>query len=137
MTPATTDSRGIALASTDTRGVTLATTDQRGVALAGTDHRGVTLAGTDGSPSVSPYLPYLHSTVANVAVPPPARHDDPQLSTAAHTDMLLLNLMRINGLTPKCPRSTKHGEVVSLNLILCVINGLEHKLTLLKIKGSE
>ncbi|XP_012552089.1 uncharacterized protein LOC101744303 isoform X2 [Bombyx mori] len=37
-----------------------------------------------------------------------AHHDaDPQLSTAAHTDMLLLNLMRINGLTPK--PSAKNG----------------------------
>ncbi|KAH9639085.1 hypothetical protein HF086_009054 [Spodoptera exigua] len=50
--------------------------------------RGVTPAGTDGSgPPAAP------------------RHDpDPQLSTAAHTDMLLLNLMRINGLTPKHSR---------------------------------
>ncbi|XP_013190053.1 uncharacterized protein LOC106134519 isoform X2 [Amyelois transitella] len=41
------------------------------------------------------------------AAPGPARRDrDPQLSTAAHTDMLLLNLMRINGLTPK---PSRHG----------------------------
>lgn len=52
--------------------------------------RGVTPAGTDGS-----------------GPPAPPRHDpDPQLSTAAHTDMLLLNLMRINGLTPK---HSRHG----------------------------
>ncbi|XP_026329272.1 uncharacterized protein LOC113237172 isoform X2 [Hyposmocoma kahamanoa] len=52
-----------------------------------------TPAGTDGSvpPHTSPQL----------------RHEnDPQLSTAAHTDMLLLNLMRMNGLTPK---HSKHG----------------------------
>nr|XP_049695068.1 uncharacterized protein LOC110378720 isoform X3 [Helicoverpa armigera] len=37
--------------------------------------------------------------------PPAARAErDPQLSTAAHTDMLLLNLMRMNGLTPKHSR---------------------------------
>ncbi|KAJ8722902.1 hypothetical protein PYW07_004082 [Mythimna separata] len=52
--------------------------------------RGVTPAGTDGS------------TPAHA----PPRHDyDPQLSTAAHTDMLLLNLMRMNGLTPKHGRT--------------------------------
>ncbi|XP_026742885.1 E3 ubiquitin-protein ligase TRIM37-like, partial [Trichoplusia ni] len=56
--------------------------------------RGVTPAGTDGS------------TPAHA----PARHDyDPQLSTAAHTDMLLLNLMRMNGLTPKHSTSSRHG----------------------------
>ncbi|XP_063822144.1 uncharacterized protein LOC135072120 [Ostrinia nubilalis] len=55
-----------------------------------TGHGGVTPAGTDGS-----------------APAPVARPEhDPQLSTAAHTDMLLLNLMRINGLTPKHAR---HG----------------------------
>ncbi|XP_013181965.1 PREDICTED: E3 ubiquitin-protein ligase TRIM37-like [Papilio xuthus] len=54
--------------------------------------RAVTPAGSDGSnPPPAP------------AAPSPA---DPQLSTAAHTDMLLLNLMRINGLTPKY---SKHG----------------------------
>ncbi|CAB3251889.1 unnamed protein product [Arctia plantaginis] len=54
--------------------------------------RGVTPAGTDGS------APPSHA---------PHRHDlDPQLSTAAHTDMLLLNLMRMNGLTPK---HSRHG----------------------------
>lgn len=57
-------------------------------------HRGVTPAGTDGSAPAGP-------------APVPQRHDyDPQLSTAAHTDMLLLNLMRINGLTPK---HSSHG----------------------------
>ncbi|CAH0692527.1 unnamed protein product [Chilo suppressalis] len=60
--------------------------------LCAVQSRGVTPAVTDGS------------------VPPPApRRDsdtDPQLSTAAHTDMLLLNLMRINGLTPK---HSRHG----------------------------
>ncbi|CAG4907920.1 unnamed protein product [Colias eurytheme] len=53
--------------------------------------RGVTPAGSDGSAP----------THAHTHVP---RNDDPQLSTAAHTDMLLLNLMKINGLTPKCTR---------------------------------
>lgn len=58
--------------------------------------RGVTPAGTDGT------------TPAHA----PARHDyDPQLSTAAHTDMLLLNLMRMNGLTPKHSTSSRHGEL--------------------------
>lgn len=59
--------------------------------------RGVTPAGTDGS-----------------GPPAPPRHDpDPQLSTAAHTDMLLLNLMRINGLTPK---HSRHGQYGKLNM---------------------
>lgn len=45
---------------------------------------------------------------APAPAPAPPRHDsDPQMSTAAHTDMLLLNLMRINGLTPK---HSKHGK---------------------------
>lgn len=58
--------------------------------------RGVTPAGTDGSAPPAP----------------PARHDcDPQLSTAAHTDMLLLNLMRMNGLTPK---HSRHGNIIIL-----------------------
>ncbi|KAJ0180337.1 hypothetical protein K1T71_003741 [Dendrolimus kikuchii] len=53
----------------------------------------VTPAGTDGSGPVPPAGGSHH------------RHDnDPQFSTAAHTDMLLLNLMRINGLTPKHSR---------------------------------
>ncbi|CAK1552564.1 unnamed protein product [Leptosia nina] len=56
--------------------------------------RGVTPAGSDGS------------TPAQCVQS--ARSDDPQLSTAAHTDMLLLNLMKINGLTPKSAR-TRHG----------------------------
>lgn len=44
---------------------------------------------------------------------PRGAHDiDPQMSTAAHTDMLLLNLMRINGLTPRGSR--RHGEFISL-----------------------
>ncbi|XP_072943962.1 uncharacterized protein [Epargyreus clarus] len=52
--------------------------------------RSVTPAGSDG-PGPPPAAP---------APPLAAPRDDPQLSTAAHTDMLLLNLMRINGLTP-------------------------------------
>ncbi|XP_039746622.1 uncharacterized protein LOC120624248 isoform X2 [Pararge aegeria] len=79
--------------------------------------RGVTPAGSDGPvspadspyvpPGFSPYSPYHHPHTV-LQTPTPARLDDPQLSTAAHTDMLLLNLMRINGLTPKCSRSSKH-----------------------------
>lgn len=58
----------------------------------------VTPAGTDGTgPSV---------------LPRGAHDNDPQLSTAAHTDMLLLNLMRINGLTPRGSRSP-HGEFIT------------------------
>ncbi|XP_049867201.1 uncharacterized protein LOC126367628 [Pectinophora gossypiella] len=58
---------------------------------------GVTPAGTDGSTPPSTH-----------------RHDnDPQLSTAAHTDMLLLNLMRMNGLTPK---HSKHSPKRSWSL---------------------
>ncbi|XP_047504750.1 E3 ubiquitin-protein ligase TRIM37-like isoform X2 [Pieris napi] len=58
--------------------------------------RGVTPAGSDGT---------------TVAVPSSNRSDDPQLSTAAHTDMLLLNLMKINGLTPKTtkPQNAKRN----------------------------
>ncbi|VVC89753.1 unnamed protein product [Leptidea sinapis] len=56
--------------------------------------RGVTPAASDGSaPGLRP------------APLGPAPRADPQLSTAAHTDMLLLNLMKINGLTPKCSRT--------------------------------
>lgn len=63
----------------------------------------VTPAGTDGSGPAPPAVTHH-------------RHDnDPQFSTAAHTDMLLLNLMRINGLTPK---HSRHGEC----LYICLIN---------------
>ncbi|XP_069365508.1 uncharacterized protein [Maniola hyperantus] len=83
--------------------------------------RGVTPADSDGpiSPTrplspACPLSPELKSVYVHVPpqttmqAPTPVRHDDPQLSTAAHTDMLLLNLMRINGLTPKCTRNSKH-----------------------------
>ncbi|OWR51252.1 hypothetical protein KGM_200135B, partial [Danaus plexippus plexippus] len=66
--------------------------------------RGVTPAGSDG-PLSPAHAIHAHTP----SHPAPSRHDDPQLSTAAHTDMLLLNLMRINGLTPKCPKNVKHG----------------------------
>ncbi|XP_045783903.1 uncharacterized protein LOC123880057 [Maniola jurtina] len=81
---------------------------------------GLTPAGSDGPISpirpLSPACPlspeltsvYVHVPPQTTAqAPTPPRHDDPQLSTAAHTDMLLLNLMRINGLTPKCTRNSK------------------------------
>ncbi|KAL0893641.1 hypothetical protein ABMA27_013803 [Loxostege sticticalis] len=74
-------------AGTDILSRLLCAVQTRGV----TGHQGVTPAGTDGSTPASA----------------PSRHDlDPQLSTSAHTDMLLLNLMRMNGLTPK---HSKHG----------------------------
>lgn len=69
--------------------------------------RGKTPAGTDGS--APPALA-------------PQRHDyDPQLSTAAHTDMLLLNLMRMNGLTPK---HSRHGRSTLTSLFFKHVNRL-------------
>lgn len=72
--------------------------------------RGVTPAGSDG-PLSPAHAIHAHTP----SHPAPSRHDDPQLSTAAHTDMLLLNLMRINGLTPKCPKNVKHGELYDID----------------------
>ncbi|XP_050344954.1 uncharacterized protein LOC126769959 isoform X2 [Nymphalis io] len=100
----------------------------RGVTPAGSDgplspahapHAAHTTAQTPSHPHVTPhvtphaaaqgsYHSYLHTHLP-VVPPSPARHDDPQFSTSAHTDMLLLNLMRINGLTPKCSRSSRTG----------------------------
>ncbi|XP_026501673.2 sialidase-like isoform X2 [Vanessa tameamea] len=61
---------------------------------------------TAHAPPQGPHHSFLHLPAT---LPTPARHDDPQFSTSAHTDMLLLNLMRINGLTPKCPKSSRTG----------------------------
>ncbi|XP_052737802.1 uncharacterized protein LOC112048434 isoform X2 [Bicyclus anynana] len=72
----------------------------RGVTPAGSDGPVSPAPGLTGPPVISSYA--FHHQPSMQQAPKPARPDDPQMSTAAHTDMLLLNLMRINGLTPKC-----------------------------------
>ncbi|XP_073944328.1 E3 ubiquitin-protein ligase TRIM37-like isoform X2 [Choristoneura fumiferana] len=79
------------------------------------DIEGARASSEDSSDILSRLLCAVHGravTPAGSDGPAPAatRHDnDPQLSTAAHTDMLLLNLMRMNGLTPK---HSKHSSKV-------------------------
>ncbi|XP_050666321.1 uncharacterized protein LOC126966362 [Leptidea sinapis] len=86
--------------------------------------RGVTPAASDGS------APGLRPAPVGPAPLGPAPRADPQLSTAAHTDMLLLNLMKINGLTPKCSRTNYCTRLVDpkrnwMSMCMEELDGLE------------